>query len=219
MLPRNFGSAKIVRMYDCMYIRPHLLCKPGWNVAFRTPAHFSCKSHGHPDLLERKIKQQQSWVFLSAKFVVNVYIYSTGHGHCSTYTRVNCVQYGGFPRKIHAKNSRVTFYRSFYTQTFYTQILSVLLRWLILLTEIHASCVYFFTTENVADVKLETDIVEKRLFAVKEKTTCYTLSLTTNMLRSRTSCFVINDFLGCWLKRYFTCKLGCMFLATTVVLK
>ena len=81
--------------------------------------------------------------------------------------------------------------------------LSVLLRWLILLTKIHASCVYFFTTENVADVKLETDIVEKRLFAVKEKTTCYTLSLTTNILRSRTSCVVINDFLGCWLKRYF----------------
>ena len=74
MLPRNFGSAKIVCMYDCMYIRPHLLCKPGWNVAFRAPAHFSCKSHGHPDLLEQKIKQQQSWVFLSAKFAVNVYI-------------------------------------------------------------------------------------------------------------------------------------------------
>ena len=98
--------------------------------------------------------------------------------------------------------------------------LSVLLRCLILLTKIHASCVYFFTTENLADVKFETDIVEKRLFAAKEKTTCYTLSLTTNMLRSQTSCFVINDFLGCWLKRYhFTCKLRCMFLATTVVLK
>ena len=95
--------------------------------------------------------------------------------------------------------------------------LSVLLRWLILLTKIHASCVYFFTTENVADLKLETDIVEKRLFAVKEKTTCYTLSLTTNILRSRTSCVVINDFLGCWLKRYCTCKLGCLLLATTVV--
>ena len=97
--------------------------------------------------------------------------------------------------------------------------LRVLLRRLILLTKIHTSCMYFFTTENVADVKLETDIVEKRLFAVKEKTTCYTLPITTNMLRSRTSCFVINDFLGCWLKRYFTCKLGCTFLATTVVLK
>ena len=78
---------------------------------------------------------------------------------------------------------------------------------------------YFFTTENVGDVKLETDIVEKRLFVVKEKTTCYTLSLTTIMLRSRMSCFVINNFLGCWLKRYFICKLGCMLLATTVVLK
>ena len=46
--------------------------------------------------------------------------------------------------------------------------LSVLLRWLILLTKVHASCVYFFCN-NVADVKLETDIVEKCLFAVKEK--------------------------------------------------
>ena len=48
--------------------------------------------------------------------------YSTGHGHCSTYTRVNCKQYGGFPWKIHAKNSCVNFYTSFYTQTFYTPI-------------------------------------------------------------------------------------------------
>ena len=34
-------------------------------------------------------------------------IYSTGHGHCSIYTCVNCGQYGGFTCKIHAK---------FYTQ-------------------------------------------------------------------------------------------------------
>ena len=39
---------------------------------------------------------------------------------------------------------------------------------------------HVFHNRNVADVKLETDIVEKRLFAVKEKTTCYTLSLTTD---------------------------------------
>ena len=32
---------------------------------------------------------------------------------------------------------------------------------------------HVFHNRNVADVKLETDIVEKRLFAVKEKTTCY----------------------------------------------
>lgn len=64
----------------------------------------------------------------------------------------------------------------------------------------------FFTTANVADVKLETDTVEKRLFALKEKTTYYTRSLTTIMLRSRMSGFVINDLLGCWLKCYFTCK-------------
>ena len=36
---------------------------------------------------------------------------------------------------------------------------------------------YFFTTENVADVNLETVIAEKHLFVVKEKTTYYTLSL------------------------------------------
>ena len=53
----------------------------------------------------------------------------------------------------------------------------------------------------------------------KKKTTYCTVSLTTIMLRSRTSCFVINDFLGYCLKRYFTCKLGCMLLAKTVVLK
>ena len=71
----------------------------------------------------------------------------------------------------------------------------------------------FLSTSNVADVKLETDIVQKRLFAVKKKTPYYILSLTCLamiMLRSRTSCFVINDFLGCWLKRYFTCKPGRM---------
>ena len=49
----------------------------------------------------------------------------------------------------------------------------------------------------MADVKLDTDIVEKHPFAVKEKTTYCTLSLTMIMLRSQTSCFVINDFLGC----------------------
>ena len=47
--------------------------------------------------------------------------------------------------------------------------LSVLLRWLTLPIKIQASYVYFFTTENVADVKLETDIVEKRLSQWKRK--------------------------------------------------
>ena len=36
-----------------------------------------------------------------------------------------------------------------------------------------------FTVDNVPDVKLETNIVEERLFAVKEKTTCYALLLRT----------------------------------------
>ena len=29
--------------------------------------------------------------------------YSTGHGHCSIFTRVNCVQYGGFTCKKHIR--------------------------------------------------------------------------------------------------------------------
>ena len=82
---------------------------------------------------------------------------------------------------------------------------------------------------NMADVKLETDIVEKRLFAVKKKTTYYSI----HFLLLRTSCFVNQRFMLCikipWLfaevrfqitMRYFTRKLGCMLLATlTVVLK
>ena len=56
--------------------------------------------------------------------------------------------------------------------------LPVFLRWLILLVKIHARCMYFFTTANVANAKLETDVVEKYLFTVKEKTTVlpYTFS-------------------------------------------
>ena len=144
--------------------------------------------------------------------------YTTGHGHCSTYMRVNCVQWG-ISMKIPRKKLACKFLHELLHADFLHANLSVLLRWLILLKKIHASCVYFFKTENVADVKLETDIVEKCLFVVKEKTTCYTLSLTTIMRQWQTSCFVINDSLGSWLKCYFTCKIGCMLLATTVVLK
>ena len=80
--------------------------------------------------------------------------------------------------------------------------------------------VYFFTTANVADVKLETDIVEKRFFMVKEKTTYYTgVLLLWSFYDRKRHVFVINDFLRFWLKRYFTCKLRCMLLATAVVLK
>ena len=96
--------------------------------------------------------------------------------------------------------------------------LSVLLWWLILLIKIHASCMYFFTTKY-GWCKIWNWHCGKRLFVVKEETTYYTLSLIMIMLRSRTSCFVINDSLGCWLKCCFTCKLGCMLLAMTVVLK
>ena len=166
---------------------------------------------------------RSSWLFLlNCTFNITLYLcflcFCTGHGHCSTYTHVNCVQYGGFPRKIDAKNSRVNFYTSFYTQTFYTQIWVYSYGdWFCLQKYMQVACISL--QQNVADVKLETDIVEKRLFAVKEKTTCYIPSLTTIMLLLRTSFFVINNFLGCWLKRYFTCKLGCMLLATTFVLK
>ena len=48
--------------------------------------------------------------------------YSTGHRHCSSYTRVNFVQYGRIPIKIHAKKSCVNFYMSSYMQPFCMQI-------------------------------------------------------------------------------------------------
>jgi len=86
---------------------------------------------------------------------------------------LNCVQYGGFPRKIHAKNSRVIFLHKH---------LRVFLRWLILLV-INTRKVGVFLYNSkwlepmMADVKIETDIVEKRLFAVKKKTTYNTFYL------------------------------------------
>ena len=73
----------------------------------------------------------------------------------------------------------------------------------------------------MADVKLETDIVEKRLFEVKKKITYYTLSTFPKYLvnqRFMLSC----KFLGCCLKRGFKLQhaIGCMLLDTpTVVLK
>ena len=48
--------------------------------------------------------------------------YSTGHGHCSTYTCINCMQYGRFPWKIHIKNAHVNSYTSsssFFSRLFY----------------------------------------------------------------------------------------------------
>ena len=83
---------------------------------------------------------------------------------------LNCLQYGGFPRKVYAKNSRVIFLHKH---------LGVFLRWLILLV-INKSKVGVFLYNSkwqelmMADVKIEADIVEKRLFAVKKKTTHYT---------------------------------------------
>ena len=59
----------------------------------------------------------------------------------------------------------------------------------------------------MADVKLETDIVENRLSAVKKKTTHYTFYVV-NFPLLRTSCFLNQRFmlckcLGSWLKRGF----------------
>ena len=50
----------------------------------------------------------------------------------------------------------------------------------------------------MADVKLETDIVEKRLFAVKKKITYYTLSTFPKYLVNQR--FMLCKFLGCCLK-------------------
>ena len=88
-------------------------------------------------------------------------IYSTGHRYHSTHTHINCVQYGRFPRKIHAKNSRVNFTRAL-THRLFTCKFECILTVTDFAYKLHASYVYFFTTANVADVKLETDIVEKQ---------------------------------------------------------
>ena len=52
-------------------------------------------------------------------------VYSTGYGDCSTHTRVQCVQYGGFTRQLHAQCARVKFYTQCYTHPNYTQYLRV----------------------------------------------------------------------------------------------
>ena len=128
----------------------------------------------------------------SAMEVDNIFNYNTGHGHCSTHTCVSWVQHGGFPgKKLACKFLHKLLHAN----------LHVFLRWLILLVKIHATCEYFFTTANMADVKLETDIVEKCLFVVRKKTTYYTLSLTTNIMFCK-SCYLLK-FLGCWLKQGF----------------
>ena len=60
--------------------------------------------------------------------------------------------------------------------------------------------------------------VEKRLFMVKMKTICYTLSLTSSIMNVMFCKSTISLAVG--QKRYCTCKLGCLLLATpTVVLK
>ena len=72
----------------------------------------------------------------------------------------------------------------------------------------------------MADVKLETDIVEKRLFAVKKKITYYTLSTFPKYLVNQR--FMLCKFLGCCLKMGLKLQyaIGCMLLDTpTVVLK
>ena len=50
------------------------------------------------------------------KYIISIInlLYSTGHTYCTIYTHVkyNCVQYGGFTGKTHAKNMRVKLYRN-----------------------------------------------------------------------------------------------------------
>ena len=110
--------------------------------------------------------------------------YSTGHGHCSTYTPVNCVQYGRFPCKVHAKSLHVNFYRELLHAAFLHTNLRVFLHWLILLViKTRKLRVFLYISKRqqpmMADVKLETVIVEKHLFAVKKKTTYYTCNVAT----------------------------------------
>ena len=55
--------------------------------------------------------------------------YSTSHGHCSTYSCINCLQYSGFPRKINAKKHVYiftwAFTRRLFTHKFETSIFTV----------------------------------------------------------------------------------------------
>ena len=59
-------------------------------------------------------------------FGLRVFLYSTGQRDCSTYTCVKCVQYGGFTRKLHVRNTQVKFYTTYYTHLNYTWIASIL---------------------------------------------------------------------------------------------
>ena len=80
------------------------------------------------------------------------------------------MQHGGFPHKIHSKNLHVIFTQTLYLySTVLHANLRVFLWWLILLVKIQANCVYFFTTANMAGVKLEADIVKNVCEKKKKK--------------------------------------------------
>ena len=116
------------------------------------------------------------------------------------------MQHGWFPHKIHSKNLHVIFTQTLYLYPAVLHAnLRVFLRWLILLVKIQASCVYFFTTANMAGVKLEADIV-KNVFSLwkKRNNLLYINFIVVNFPLLRMSCFVNQcKFLGCWLKRDF----------------
>ena len=113
--------------------------------------------------------------------IARFYRYSTGHGHYSTYTRTNCMQYGGIPQKIHAKDLRVNFYMSFYTQTVYMQIWVYFYGdWFCLRKYTQVACIsldVLFTTENVADLKISNRHCGKMSFRdERENKLLYTFS-------------------------------------------
>ena len=111
------------------------------------------------------------------QIVITSRYYSTGHGHCSTYTCLNCKQYGGFPWKIHAKNSHVNFYTTLSVQTFYMQIWVYFYGdWFCFWKYTQVACISL-QQQMWLSCKIRNHIVEKHLFVVKEKTTYYTLSL------------------------------------------
>ena len=61
--------------------------------------------------------------------------YSKGHGHCSTYPFVNCMQYGGFPCKVHAKNLSVNFTQALTRRLFARKFACISLQQQIWLTQ------------------------------------------------------------------------------------
>ena len=85
----------------------------------------ACFLIAHYPIHKTKIDQKKLSGIQLIQQSIFCHMYSTGYGDCSTHTRVQCVQYGGFTRQLHAQCARVKFYTQCYTHPNYTQYLRV----------------------------------------------------------------------------------------------